>query len=322
MKKVIIFTVLFLVAVSAFSETILKFAYSREPASPRGIASELFKSTVEMKSKNKIKIELYDSSKLGVDAQVIEGVVNGSVDMTVASADYFATYAPKVGISRLPYLFSDLDKARKFMDSEIVAEINKDLERSNIVVLAHFDNGFRCVTTAHKPVYSVRDMKDLRIRTSVSQANIETIAALGALPVSLVLTEVPEVLKKGLLDGQENSIQIIYNNKLYNYQKYLAMTNHSYEALPFVIRKDLWDSLSKSYQKIIKDAALQAQKINRDIIKEQNENLVKNLKNEGMIITNPDIEEFAEATKGVYDIYAKFCGQELIEQVKTFAGKK
>ena len=307
-----------MVAVSAFSATTIKLGYSTNSSDPRGVASKLFKEEVEKNSKGNIKVEIYDSAKLGSDTQLIEGVINGTVDMTVSSAGNFGVYATNIGISALPFLFTDFNKAWKFMDSQIVADVNKELEATNIVVLAHYDNGFRCVTTTNKPVNKVADMKGLHIRTPANQIVMETMMALGAKPEPLDFGKLPAALKAGQFDSQENPIPVIYNNKLYEVQKYLSVTNHSYDAMPLVIRKDLWKKFSAADQKIIKDAALKAQKLNRTIVKEQTESLVKDLKAKGMTVTTPNLKEFATATQSVLDMFADVYGKDLMNKVKAF----
>ena len=307
-----------MVAVSAFSATTIKLGYSTNSSDPRGVASKLFKEEVEKNSKGNIKVEIYDSAKLGSDTQLIEGVINGTVDMTVSSAGNFGVYATNIGVSALPFLFTDFNKAWKFMDSQIVADVNKELEATNIVVLAHYDNGFRCVTTTNKPVNKVADMKGLHIRTPANQIVMETMMALGAKPEPLDFGKLPAALKSGQFDSQENPIPVIYNNKLYEVQKYLSVTNHSYDAMPLVIRKDLWKKFSAADQKIIKDAALKAQKLNRTIVKEQTESLVKDLKAKGMTVTTPNLKEFATATQGVLDMFADVYGKDLMNKVKAF----
>ena len=307
-----------MVAVSAFSATTIKLGYSTNSSDPRGVASKLFKEEVEKNSKGNIKVEIYDSAKLGSDTQLIEGVINGTVDMTVSSAGNFGVYATNIGVSALPFLFTDFNKAWKFMDSQIVADVNKELEATNIVVLAHYDNGFRCVTTTNKPVNKVADMKGLHIRTPANQIVMETMMALGAKPEPLDFGKLPAALKAGQFDSQENPIPVIYNNKLYEVQKYLSVTNHSYDAMPLVIRKDLWKKFSAADQKIIKDAALKAQKLNRTIVKEQTESLVKDLKAKGMTVTTPNLKEFATATQSVLDMFADVYGKDLMNKVKTF----
>ena len=307
-----------MVAVSAFSATTIKLGYSTNSSDPRGVASKLFKEEVEKNSKGNIKVEIYDSAKLGSDTQLIEGVINGTVDMTVSSAGNFGVYATNIGVSALPFLFTDFNKAWKFMDSQIVADVNKELEATNIVVLAHYDNGFRCVTTTNKPVNKVADMKGLHIRTPANQIVMETMMALGAKPEPLDFGKLPAALKAGQFDSQENPIPVIYNNKLYEVQKYLSVTNHSYDAMPLVIRKDLWKKFSAADQKIIKDAALKAQKLNRSIVKEQTESLVKDLKAKGMTVTTPNLKEFATATQSVLDMFSDVYGKDLMNKVKAF----
>lgn len=310
--------VAFFTITSLFPSTTIKFGYSTTSTDPRGIAAKLFKDEVEKKSKGMIKVDIYDNAKLGSDTALIEGVISGTVDMTVSSAGNFAVYAVNIGISALPFLFTDFNKAWKFMDSKLVSEINKDLEAYNIVVLSHFDNGFRCVTTSEKPIDKVSDMKDLKIRVPANQIVMATMTILGAHPEPLAFGELYAALKAKKFDGQENPIPVIYNNKLYEVQKYLSITNHSYDAMPLVIRKDLWDKFSADEKKIISDAAKKAQDLNRKIVKDETNSLVATLQKEGMEIIKPDLKEFAKATKSVNEMFEDIYGEELVQQVQTF----
>lgn len=326
MKKTILSVVLSAaVLTSGFSATTIKLGYSTGASDPRAVASELFKAEVEKNSKGSIKVELYDSSKLGTigmkasDTDLIESIINkGAVDMTVSSAGNFGVYATNVGVSALPFLFTDFAKAWKFMDSDIVKGVNKELEASNIVVLAHYDNGFRCVTTTGKAVNKVADMKGLKIRTPANQIVMETMTALGARPEPLAFSELPAALKAGKFDSQENPIPVIYNNKLYQVQKFLAVTNHSYDAMPLVIKKDVWNKLTAAEKKIVQEAAIKAQNKNRSIVKEQTDSLVANLKKEGMTVTTPDLNEFKKATQGVLDMFSDVYGKDLMNKVIAF----
>ena len=302
------------------SNVTISLGFSTNMEDPRGVASALFKEEVEKNSNGRIKIVIYPNGELGGDGALIEGVINGKVDMTVSSAGNFAIYATKLGISAMPFLFSNFDEAWRFMESDIVAEVNKTLEEFGIVVLSHYDNGFRCVTTTNKSVKSVEDMKGLNIRTPPNQIVMETMSALGAIPKPYSFTELKQALRDGLFDSQENPIPIIYNNKLYEEQKFLAITNHSYDAMPLVIRKDLWDVLSESDQKIILDAALQAQNLDRQLVKEQTDSYVTKLKEAGMTITTPDLKAFQAATSGVMDVFTNVYGEELLQKLRAWSG--
>ncbi len=131
-------------------------------------------------------------------------------------------------------------------------------------------------------------------------------------------TKLYDALKNGEFDAQENPVPIIYNSKLYEVQSCLAVTNHSYDMMLFVIRNDIWESLTTQEQQILRSAALEAQKQDRELIQTQTNQYIDMLKEKGMTITYPDLEEFREATVGVYDYFAESYGEELMELLKQY----
>ncbi len=293
----------------------ISLGFSTNLEDPRGVASLLFKEEVEKNSEGRIKINVHPNGELGSDSELIEGVISGRVDMTVSSAGNFAVYATKLGISAMPFLFTNFDDAWAFMDGELVAEVNKTLEEFGIVVLSHYDNGFRCVTTTNRPVNSVADMQGLNIRTPPNQIVMETMSSLGATPKPYAFNQLKQALRDGLFDSQENPIPVIYNSKLYEEQKFLSITNHSYDAMPLVIRKDLWKEFSQSDKDLIIAAAKKAQDLDRKLVKEQTESYVSKLKEAGMTITSPDLKAFQKATAGVMNVFTDIYGEELLKKL-------
>lgn len=298
---------------------VIKLGFTTGIDSPRGKAATLFKNIVEKESNEKIKVEIYSDGVLGDDLKLIEGIINKSLDMTVSSAGNFASVSSLVGISALPFLFDDFEEAWTFMDSSFVKnEINKSLEDYNIRILSYFDNGFRCITSSNKEIKTVEDLKGLNIRTSSNQIVMEIMARLGAIPKIYPFPELKDALKKGMFDAQENPVTIIFNSKLYEEQKYLLVTNHSYDAMPFVIRNDLWENLSSKYKKIIIDAAKEASEFNRNLVKEQTLKYFEELKLKGMIINFPDLEEFKKVGNDVINSFTIVYGEDVMNELKPY----
>ena len=145
----------------------------------------------------------------------------------------------------LPFLFKDFDAAFAFMDGEIEAAAEAELlELTDVHVLTHYSNGFRCVTNSKGPVETPADMKGMLIRTPENQVIMATMSALGANPQPLAFSELYQALQQKTYDAQENPIPIIYNNKLYEVQDYLSVTNHIYSGLCFAISGSAWDKLT------------------------------------------------------------------------------
>jgi tripartite ATP-independent transporter DctP family solute receptor len=296
----------------------LKIGYSTNEQDPRGLASQKFKEAVEEKTAGTVKVEIYPSGQLGGDAALIEALAldSGTVDIVVTDASNFATYEPKMGISALPFNFKGFDDAWAFMDSEIVAEVEKLMLDDNMRVLAHFDNGFRCVTTSKKEVKSPADMKGMLIRTPENPVIMATMRALGANPQPLAFSELYMALQQGTYDAQENPVPVIYNNKLYEVQSYLSITNHIYSGMCFTISESVWNKLSPAQQEVVAAEAKVAQDYNRDLNRKMTEDLLSKLEGEGgMTILKPDLAPFVEATKSVSESLKDSYGEELLTQL-------
>lgn len=296
----------------------LKIGFSTNEKDPRGLASQKFKEAVEEKTGGTVKVEIYPSGQLGGDAALIEAMAldSGTVDIIITDASNFATYEPKMGISALPFNFKSFEDAWAFMDSDIVADIEKLILDDNMRVLAHFDNGFRCVTTSKVKVNSPADMKGMLIRTPENPVIMATMRALGANPQPLAFSELYMALQQGTYDAQENPVPVIYNNKLYEVQKYLSITNHIYSGMCFTIADSTWKKLSPAQQEIVAAAAKDAQVYNRELNKQMTEDMLGKLEAEGgMTIMKPDLAPFMEATKQVYETLKDSYGEELLAKL-------
>lgn len=317
MKKVLFILFLSVCCVpNFFAATKLRLGFSTNNSTPRAVASTLFKNEVEEKSKGRISVELYDSTRLpsislkSSDTDLIESIIKkGPLNMTVSSAGNFSLYEPQMAISALPYLFNSFESAYNFLGSRFVKNIDKKMEELNIVVLAYFTNGFRCITTTDKKIESVKDLKNLHIRTPANKPVIETLTALGCDVEPADFNKVFEGLQSGRFAAEENPIPAIFGHELYLVQKYLAITNHSFDAMPLVIRKDVWDSLSAEDRQIIQEAANKAEELDHNIVKAQTLLLLTELKKQGMTITYPDLEEFRKACSCIYEQYNQTFGE-------------
>ncbi len=303
---------------SSNGPVVLKAGFSTNSSDPRVVATEQFKAQVEEWTEGRVQVEIYPDSQLGADSDLIKGVVNGTVDITASSAGNFASYEPNVGISAFPFLFKDFDDAWEFVDGSVEAKAEEGLSEYNIKVLAHYDNGFRCVTTSDSvgPINSVADMDGLIIRTPENQIVMQTMLLLGATPKVLPFNEVYDALKNGTFDAQENPIPVIYNNNLYEVQSNLAITNHSYDVMLFVIREDVWKKLSAEDQQSLVDAARNAEELDRELIKSQTEEYVQKLEEAGMNITYPDLDEFRDATSSAVEYFRDSYDADLLKLIR------
>ncbi len=286
---------------SADAAYVLKIGISTNEDDPRAIAAQQFADEIYEKTNGAVGAQVYPSGQLGGDADLINSLAldSGTADIIITDASNFATYEPKMGISALPFQFADFDEAWAFMDSDVEAEAEEGLLSQNMRVLAHYCNGFRCVTNSKGAVNSPDDMKGMLIRTPENPVIMATMTALGANPQPLAFNELYQALQQGTYDAQENPIPVIYNNNLYEVQEYLSVTNHIYSGMCFTIAESAWQKLDADQQKIVEEAAKNSAKADRDLNKEQTDSLVSELEKAGMKINYPELQPFADATASV-----------------------
>ena len=306
-------------AAASGSAVTLKLGFSTNEEDPRAKGAKQFAEEVAEKTGSAVEVQLYPSGQLGGDADLINSIAldSGTVDIIITDASNFATYDAKMGISALPFQFETFDDAWAFMDSDIEAAAEEGLLSQNMRVLAHYCNGFRCVTNSKGPINSPADMNGLLIRTPENPVIMATMTALGANPQPLSFSELYQALQQKTYDAQENPIPVIYNNNLFEVQEYLSITNHIYSGMCFTIAESSWNKLSADQQQIVSDAAKASADYDRELNEQQTNDLVSALEEKGMKINSPELAPFAAATEKVLTDNADTYG-DLLDQLKAW----
>ena len=270
---------------------------------PRSVGARNFAELLEKYSHGELKAEVHTGYVLGSDTDLIQKMKRdtGEVDIFIVSGAFFGelTNSPELEISAMPYLFKDFKTAWAFADSDVMAEFEKDLPGENMRVLTHFCGGFRCMTNSRRPIVTPDDLSGLVIRTPTGSVTMDMLFDMGAKAMPLPFDELNDALKKGYYDGQENPTPIIYYNNLYEAQKYLSITNHTYMLQNFTIAESIWEQLSREQQEILLKAAGEAAASERKASQDETEACIKLLEEDGMEVNYPDLDLFAEATEAL-----------------------
>jgi tripartite ATP-independent transporter DctP family solute receptor len=293
----------------------LKAGHSVAETHPYHLGLVKFAELVSQKTNGQVKIDIYANSQLGNERDMIEGLQIGTIDLVVSSTGPVSNFVPQMGVVDLPFLFRDRDHAYKVLDGPIGQDLLSKFQAKNIVGLAFWENGFRHLTNSKRPVTTPNDVKGLKIRTMENQVHQETFRVLGADPTPMAWSEVFTALQQGTIDGQENPIPIIYNQKIYEAQKYLSLTGHFYSPSLLLMSNAAFQKLTPEQQKAFQEAALEAAAYEREQIKQQENEQVDKLKAAGMEVTEADRAAFQQATQSVYQKFESQFGKELIQKI-------
>ncbi len=299
MKRIAVFAlVCFLgIAVSASAAQYnIKLAYTpgNLPAadSPDIMYAEVFKKALEAKSNGAIEVTLYPSGQLGSAAESIQGVIGGYIDMTIVDMALLNTiYAPSQ-LPSSPGLFSSEAECDAILSGEWGNSFRAGFEAATrIHMLDMHAKGFRNFTTSNKELRTVADAAGVTFRVQESQLMIRMVEALGAKAVPMPGSEMYMAMRNGVVDGQENPVLNIIQDKTYEVQKYLVLDGHSAGIMCYIINGSLYAGFSNELKKAVDEASAEATVAAQKVVETKNREGVQILKDYGMSVYAPTADD-------------------------------
>ncbi|MDI6764787.1 MAG: TRAP transporter substrate-binding protein [Thermodesulfobacteriota bacterium] len=304
------------VGISIAAPIILKLAHVVSTSAPYHIGAMELAKLVDLKTKGQIKIEIYPGGQLGKgERECIEGLQIGTIDLVVTSTGPVGGFVPQMLVVDLPFLFRDNGHVDKVLDGPIGEGLLKDLSKAGINGIAFWENGFRNLTNNKRPVSKPEDVKGLKLRTMENEVHMDAFRTLGADPTPMTWGEVYTSLQQGVIDGQENPINIIRTHKIYEVNKHLSLTGHVYSPALLLMNEKKFKGLSPDLQKALIEAGKEAANFERRFIRENEAKMLEELKGFGMQVTNPDKKLLQKATESTYKKYESRFGKDLIDKI-------
>ena len=288
-------------------ERTIKVGHLNNTDHPTSLGVKKFAELVAAKSGGKIKVSEFPGSQLGNELQQQSALVGGVQEMLVASTTSLAGIVREFGLLDFPFLFSHARQADAMVDGPLGKLLSARLADKGIVVLGFFDLGFRNVTNSKRPITKGEDLEGLKLRVIPNPVFIETFKTFKANPLPMPFAELYGALESKAVDGQENPYAVILSSKLYEVNKFVSETNHVYATNPVQISKRFWDKLSPAEQKLLQEAAVEAQVYQRLVSREVSSKAVAELKARGMVhneIAPAEQARMRAAVKAVQDKFA------------------
>ena len=313
-----------LAAAQDVKERALKFATQNPKGHPIVIGMEKFAEHVTAKSGGKIKVNLFPGGVLGGDAQNVSALQGGTIDLVSLNAGILASQAKEFAVFDFPFMFATAAEADAVVDGPFGKMMLAKLDAKGIHGLTYWELGFRNITNSRRPIMKVEDIAGLKLRVIPNAINVDWVSALGANPTPMAFPEVYAAMEQKAIDGHENPVTVINANKMYEVQKYLAITNHQYNPQAVIVSKKLWDTLSDAEKKILSDAAVEATAAQRAASREQSVAALDAVKKAGMQvteITGPELAKFRDKMKPVIEKHSAIVGQDVVAALQTELAK-
>ena len=288
-------------------ERTIRFGHLNAVDHPTSWGVKKFAELVAAKSGGKFTVKEFPSSQLGNELQQQSAMQGGVQEMFVASTTSLAGIVKEFGLFDFPFIFANGKQADAMVDGPLGKAITAKLVDKGLLVLGFFDLGFRNVTNSKRPITKGEDLAGLKLRVIPNPVFLETFKTFNANPLPMPFAELYAALESKAVDGQENPFAVILSSKFYEVNKYVSGTNHVYATNPIQISKRFWDKLSPTEQKLIQEAAIEAQNYQRVVSREASAKAVSELQAKGMIYNDIAPAELARMRAAVKPVYEKFA---------------
>ncbi|MDP4832884.1 MAG: TRAP transporter substrate-binding protein [Rickettsiaceae bacterium] len=206
---------------------------------------------IEKETNGRLKVKIHPAMSLGgTPSELIQQVRAGAVDAVWTVVGYSPGQFPKSEVFELPFM------AESYKATELNMAINEfyqsyliDEYKDFYVVLLHT----HAPGTLHlhgEKITKLEELKGQRIRVP----NIimgKFISNLGAVPVSMPLSDVYEGLTYGMLKGAMMPFEVAFTLRLHEQTNYHVVAPFYTTVFAFLLNKEFYKSLPKDIQEVI-----------------------------------------------------------------------
>lgn len=267
-----------------------RYGHMNPPSSAAGIQANWLAEAVEKHTSGQIKIKVYPASSLGKLQELAEAVSTGTIALSHNTAAGIGSLYEPFGALDTPYLYRDVDHLMKTVDVEspVMKKLNEGLIKSaGVRVLYAYYFGTRQLT-ANKAVTQPSELSGMKIRAIPFPIYMTTVQGLGAVPVPVDWSEVPTALATGVVNGQENPVNVVLSSKLYEAQSYMMLTGHIMNAQLIVINEKIWQGLSPELRQAVAKAAAEVRQRATETVRTQESEELAKLKSLKMNVIGPE----------------------------------
>lgn len=253
-----------------------------------------------------------DIGALGYKAiDLLELVENGDIDCCYFYSSYLTERIPDLNIFELPFQIKSRKNVYSMLDGALGQYLTKSIDdNTGYKLIGWWDNGIRHLSNNTREINNINDCKDLTLR--IAKNNIHAIAfnGIGFKTKFVDVKDLPNAIKNGVIDAQENPLTNIRNYCIEDYHKYITMTSHLYGTSVILANNDTYNKWPLDFQRNLSGIMKKSTRFQRNLAINEDKRCLDYLVNKGTNITYLSEENTLEFKK---------LSQELVEEtIKSF----
>jgi tripartite ATP-independent transporter DctP family solute receptor len=265
----------------------------------------------------------------GVDVQISRGdvgldkLVGGELAFMTLAGNGLSSLVPAADVQATPYGFRNSAQVHAAIDGELGAYLREELRVKGVYAIPDgcFENGMHQITSNSRPIRSAADFEGLKIRIPGSPVYQDFFKSMGAEIVTLNLTKLYDGLKIGMAEAQDDPWDVVELFKLYEFQKYASVTEHSWSGYNLLASQKIWQGLPADVQHIIETNTKKYVALQRADNETLNTTLRADLATRGMIFNEVDKASFRPTLTAFYPKWKQHIGTRAWDLLEAQVGR-
>ncbi|OUE44859.1 C4-dicarboxylate ABC transporter substrate-binding protein [Billgrantia desiderata SP1] len=276
--------------------TELAIAIHTEPSDVMFKVGQRLKESIESQTNGEYRVTLL-GTEVGGERDHLEGASYGEYSIALGGSMPMTLYAPEFAAADLPFVYQNSEQARWVYEGETRELLNEQLISNGNMRLVGLSVRNPRNLTSKSPIETPADVRGVRMRVPEITPWIRIWEEVGALPSPIAWPEVYTSLQTGVIDMQENPVDLIYSGKLYEVQSHINKTEHVYSFFHWLMNEDFYQRLPEDDRETILNAIEEATTWGDEMVANGQEDLYEELQTLGMTVVEPDVEAFRAAAE-------------------------
>ncbi|MBP1934356.1 TRAP transporter substrate-binding protein [Ammoniphilus resinae] len=303
------------VKADAAEHLLLRIAFTQGKEGIMFQAAERYQRRVQEMSKGRIIIETLPDGQMGTENNQWEALQKGSIEMMIAHS-ILDQIAPEFLVFEIPFFFAGRAEVERFLNSRLwQVDFQEILGEKGLTGMGIWDSGFRQMTNQKKVIKKPEDLAGLSIRIPQNPYREALFQALQAKPTYIPFHDLRPYLQQRIVDGQESTLLTIEGERLADIQPFVSLTNHIYSPTLLLANQNWFAQLAAEDQQVLLKAAEQVGKEIREMVKEKEQQIIKQLKENGMVVSTVDRESFQDKALPVIDHLKRQMNPDFVDKV-------
>lgn len=216
-------------------------------------SAEAFGTALAEASGGKHSVTVYPSQQLGSEAQILQQLQTGAVDMAFLTAAEVSNRVPAFGAFYAPFLVDDISGAAKLLRSDPALSLLDGMpQQIGVVGIAYGMGGMRQILT-RSPLTTAEDLKGRKIRITPFAPIRDFYQLLGAAPTPMPLASVYDAFANGQVDAIDMDLELIVKLKYYELSENVLVSNHMMFPMVGLVSARVWAGLTRKERVLIRE---------------------------------------------------------------------